>query len=243
MLSIYDLLIAADVQTKTGLEALSGKSVINPGNLKSALPAPSVDEGTYQTLRRAIGEQEVFLAASTHAGEEALIIDAFPKLEPRPLLIVAPRHPERGDEVNALLSCTKFNISRWSETRSVPRGTDVLLADTMGEMGLWYRLANSVYLGGGHAPGVGGHNPLEALRLGTPYLTGPSLFNFSDLTARLQQHSGFTIVDDASALIAAYPPGLVSDAMKDALETDAKGPMAATLAAIYPILQRVGFKA
>jgi 3-deoxy-D-manno-octulosonic-acid transferase len=240
--SAYTLMIAADVQTKTGLEALSGKSVINPGNLKSALPAPGVDEEILETLREAIGDQDVLLAASTHAGEEALIIDAFPKLSPQPLLIIAPRHPERGDEVDALLSCTKFSISRWSENRSIPSGTEILLADTMGEMGLWYRLATSVYLGGGHAPGVGGHNPLEALRLGKPILTGPSLFNFSDLSERLRQHGGFTIAEDTEALIAAYPPAPVSDAMKAALESDAKGPMSATLTALEPVLKQVGLK-
>lgn len=240
--SAYTLMIAADVQTRTGLEALSGKSVINPGNLKSALPAPGVDEELLESLREAIGDQDVLLAASTHAGEEALIIDAFPKLSPQPLLIIAPRHPERGDEVDALLSCTKFSISRWSENRSIPKGTEILLADTMGEMGLWYRLATSVYLGGGHAPGVGGHNPLEALRLGKPILTGPSLFNFSDLSERLRPHGGFTIAEDTEALIAAYPPAPVSDAMKAALESDAKGPMSATLAALEPILKQVGLK-
>ncbi|MEL6693442.1 MAG: glycosyltransferase N-terminal domain-containing protein, partial [Pseudomonadota bacterium] len=213
--STYDLMIAADVQTKTGLEALSGQKVINPGNLKSALPAPSVDDTLLETLRGKVGDRDVFLAASTHAGEEALIIDAFPKLSPKPLLIIAPRHPDRGDEVDALLSCTKFRISRWSEDRSLPNGTEILLADTMGEMGLWYRLAHSVYLGGGHAPGIGGHNPLEALRLGKPILTGPSLFNFSDLSVRLTHHGGFTVVDDADALIAAYPPAPVSEAMKN----------------------------
>ena len=240
--SAYTLMIAADVQTKTGLEALSGKSVINPGNLKSALPAPGVDDDLLEALREAIGDQDVLLAASTHAGEEALIIDAFPKLSPQPLLIIAPRHPERGDEVDALLSCTKFSISRWSENRSIPHGTEILLADTMGEMGLWYRLATSVYLGGGHAPGVGGHNPLEALRLGKPILTGPSLFNFSDLSERLRQHGGFTIAEDTEALIEAYPPAPVSDAMNAALESDAKGPMSATLTALEPVLKQVGLK-
>ena len=240
--STFDLMIAADVQTKTGLEALSGQSVINPGNLKSALPAPSTDEALLKSLRDSIGNRDVFLAASTHAGEEALIIDAFPKLSPRPLLIIAPRHPERGDEVDALLSCTKFSVSRWSEDRSIPDGTEIVLADTMGEMGLWYRLSHSVYLGGGHAPGVGGHNPLEALRLGKPILTGPSLFNFSDLSERLKPHGGFTIVDDSEALVSAYPPAAVSNAMKDALETDAKGPMSATLTALEPILNRTGLK-
>ena len=78
--STFDLIIAADVQTKTGLEALSGQTIINPGNLKSALPAPSVDEALLNALRGAIGDRDVFLAASTHAGEEALILDAFPKL-------------------------------------------------------------------------------------------------------------------------------------------------------------------
>ena len=97
-------------------------------------------------------------------------------------------------------------------------------------------------LGGGHSPGVGGHNPLEALRLEKPILTGPSLFNFSDLSARLQPHGGFTVVEDAEALIAAYPPAPVSQAMKAALETDAKGPMSATLAALDPLLMRVGLK-
>ena len=240
--STYDLMIAADVQTKTGLEALSGQTVINPGNLKSALPAPSVDEALLHQLRGAIGDREVLLAASTHAGEEALILDAFPKLSPKPLLVIAPRHPERGDEVDTLISCTKFSASRWSENRSLPEGTEILLADTMGEMGLWYRLARSVYLGGGHAPGVGGHNPLEALRLGKPVLTGPSLFNFSDLSERLKPHGGFTIVEDTEALISSYPPAPVSKDMVEALETDAKGPMSATLAALEPVLKRAGLK-
>jgi 3-deoxy-D-manno-octulosonic-acid transferase len=237
--STYDLMIAADVQTKTGLEELSGKPVLNPGNLKSALPAPSVEPEILAQVKAAIGKRDVFLAASTHAGEEALILDALLKLSPQPFLIIAPRHPERGDEVDALLSCTKLSIARWSETRKIPAGADVLLADTMGEMGLWYRVADSVYLGGGHAPGVGGHNPLEALRLGKPILTGPSLFNFSDLTERLSPHDGFTIVADTDALIAAYPPKPVSDQMKTLLETDAKGPMSATLDALAPLLKKV----
>ena len=241
--STYDLMIAADVQTKTGLEELSGKPVLNPGNLKSALPTPSVESKVLQQVEAAIGERDVFLAASTHAGEEALILDALLKLSPQPFLIIAPRHPERGDEVDALLSCTKLSIARWSETRAIPAGTDVLLADTMGEMGLWYRVADSVYLGGGHAAGIGGHNPLEALRLGKPILTGPSLFNFSDLTERLSPHEGFSIVTDTDALIAAYPPKPVSEELKTLLETDARGPMSVTLEALTPVLQQVGITA
>ena len=233
-------LVAADLQTKTGLEELSGKPVLNPGNLKSALPSPGVDADALGVLQKQIGARAVLLAASTHPGEEALILDVLPHLKPQPFLIIAPRHPERGDEVDALLSCTKLAISRRSVHDPLTPETDVLLADTIGEMGLWYRLADAVYLGGGHAPGIGGHNPLEALRLSKPVMTGPSLFNFADLSKRLVTQSGFTIVEDAEALRAHYPPTPVSQDMLDMLHHDAIGPISATLDALAPLIERAG---
>lgn len=236
----FDLLIAADIQTKTGLEALSGQTVENPGNLKSALPAPAVKDQELHELRQAIGSRNTLLAASTHPGEEALVLDAYMRLPPDTVLIIAPRHPERGDEVDALLSCTKYAIARRSEGDPITDVTNILLADTMGEMGLWYRLADTVYLGGGHAPGVGGHNPLEALRLETPILTGPSLFNFKDLTGRLLVHQGFSIVDDAEALAKGFPAAPVSAELIAILEADAMGPMAKTLERLEPLLRRAG---
>ncbi|MEL6725625.1 MAG: glycosyltransferase N-terminal domain-containing protein [Pseudomonadota bacterium] len=235
----FQILIAADLQTKTGLEALSQRDVLNPGNLKSALPSPAVDEVEFRAVSQVIGERATLLAASTHPGEEALIIDAVIQMSPRPFLIIAPRHPERGDEVDALLSCTKLAIARRSEDDLVTAQTDVLLADTIGEMGLWYRLADAVYLGGGHTPGIGGHNPLEALRLGKPILTGPSLFNFSDLSKRLVQHEGFTIVEDGEALLGAYPPAQVSKSMLEMLESDALGPISKTMSALTPLLPSI----
>jgi 3-deoxy-D-manno-octulosonic-acid transferase len=116
----------------------------------------------------------------------------------------------------------------------------VLLADTMGEMGLWYRLADAVYLGGGHAPGVGGHNPLESLRLSKPVITGPSLFNFADLSERLLRHSGFEIVEDRQAFLDTYPPAPVSQDMLDMLHKDAVGPISATLEPLAPLIERAG---
>lgn len=236
----FDILVSADLQTKTGLEALSGVPVTCPGNLKSALPAPDVDPVELDLLAGAIGDRTVLLAASTHAGEEALVLDAFMKLEPDHVLIIAPRHPERGNEVDGLLSCTRYAVSRRSEGDPVTAQTQILLADTMGEMGLWYRLADYVYLGGGHAPGVGGHNPLEALRLEKPVLTGPSLFNFQDLSQRLIPLGGFTIVEDADALASALPPAPVSDALKQQLQHDAVGPMTKTLEQLSPLLDKAG---
>ena len=235
----FDTLISADLQTQTALQELSGKSVLHPGNLKSALPAPNVDALELDELRDAIGERRILLAASTHAGEEALALDAYMKLPPDHFMIIAPRHPERGDEIDGLLSCTRYAISRRSERDPVNQGTHILLADTMGEMGLWYRLADAVYLGGGHAPGVGGHNPLEALRLDKPVVTGPSLFNFSDLTQRLVPHQGFSIVEDAESLAAAIPLPAVSQSLRDVLQADAIGPKSKTLDALTPLFEKV----
>lgn len=239
----FDLQIAADIQTRTGLTELSGKTVTCPGNLKSALPAPVVNEKDYKALKQEIGDRAIMLAASTHAGEEALTIDAWMKMEPRPFLIIAPRHPNRGDEIDRLLSMTKSSVSRRSENQPVSSVTDILLADTMGEMGLWYRLADCVYLGGGHAPGVGGHNPLEALQLGKPVLTGPSLFNFRDLSERLLPLQGFSIVHGAEELRASYPALPVSAEMTMMLKSDALGPMSATLDALEPVLAKAGLRA
>ncbi|MEO1322213.1 MAG: glycosyltransferase N-terminal domain-containing protein [Pseudomonadota bacterium] len=236
--SSFDLMIAADVQTQTGLSELSGREVICPGNLKSALPAPTVDEHMLQTLRKETGERPTLLAASTHAGEEALIIDAWMQLDPKPFLIIAPRHPDRGDEVDRLLSMTRAAVSRRSEEDPLTAQTEILLADTMGEMGLWYRLADTVYLGGGHAPGVGGHNPLEALQLGKPVVSGPSVFNFRDLSKRLLQFQGYSIVHDVDELISAYPALPVSEDMSEMLKADALGPMSTTLQSLAPILQK-----
>ncbi|MEM7458473.1 MAG: hypothetical protein AAF331_03315 [Pseudomonadota bacterium] len=197
-----------------------------------------MDEDELAALKQSIGGRSTLLAASTHAGEEAIVIDAWMKMDPRPLLIIAPRHPDRGDEVDALLSMTRAAISRRSEGGALTADTEVLLADTIGEMGLWYRLSDTVYLGGGHAPGVGGHNPLEALQLGKPVLTGPSIFNFRDLSKRLLPLQGFSIVHDVDELVAAYPALPVSAEMVTTLKADSLGPMSSTLEALEPLLKR-----
>jgi 3-deoxy-D-manno-octulosonic-acid transferase len=240
--SSLDVLIAADVQTQTGLKELSGKPVTCPGNLKSALPAPHVDPSEVQSLKRAIGDRAVLVAASTHAGEEALVIDAWMQMAEKPFLIVAPRHPERGDDIQTLLSMTKAVVARRSQDDAVDETTDILLADTMGEMGLWYSLADTVYLGGGHAPGVGGHNPIEPLQLDIPVLSGPSIFNFRDLSERLLPLQGFSIIHDAQELASAFPAPPVSAEMKTLLKADSLGPMASTLEALEPLLKRTGLR-
>jgi 3-deoxy-D-manno-octulosonic-acid transferase len=109
----------------------------------------------------------------------------------------------------------------------------------MGEMGLWLRLADAVYLGGGHAPDVGGHNPLEAVRLRKPVLTGPDVFNFAAVMADLMQRGFVRIVRESGDLAAglADPPA-ISEALITALEAQADAPMNATLDALLPLIPR-----
>jgi 3-deoxy-D-manno-octulosonic-acid transferase len=118
----------------------------------------------------------VVLAASTHPGEEALIAQAAREAA-APLLIVAPRHPDRGAAVAAELAAQGFAVSRRGAGEPLTAGTTAYVADTLGEMGLFLRLADIVVMGGAFAEGVGGHNPLEAARLGKPIVTGPHAFN------------------------------------------------------------------
>jgi 3-deoxy-D-manno-octulosonic-acid transferase len=106
----------------------------------------------------------------------------------------------------------------------------------MGEMGLWMHLADWVYLGGGHTPGIGGHNPLEAIRLGKPVLTGPDVFNFSAMMEDLEQRGGLHFVSDAKALAEALPVSAPPQALMDHLEATAQEPLQATLAALLTLL-------
>ncbi len=206
--SAFDVILAADEATAQTFQALAPGRVSLAGNLKAALPPPPVDDGALALLRREfIGSRRCLVAASTHEGEEALVLSALERLAPRPALVLVPRHPERGDALAALLRDTGLTHARHSRGERAGRACDVLLADTLGEMGLWYRLADLVYLGGGHAAGVGGHNPVEPVQLGTPVVSGPDVFNFSGVMAPLCE-AGAVRLAPAGELVSALRDGL-----------------------------------
>ena len=236
----FAVILASNQKTARALEDLSNHPVPCPGNLKSALPVPHVPPNDLARLSSVITGRPVLVAASTHDGEEALIIDAIRQITPRPVTIIAPRHSERGDRIEQLLRASGLSHARRSQGEEISAQTDILLADTMGEMGLWYRLADTVYLGGGHTPGIGGHNPLEPLRLGKPVITGPSLFNFEEMAASLIQRGGLQIVHTAGDIADVFPATPPSPALLAELESEAQGPMTATLAALEPYLSKLG---
>lgn len=174
ILGAFHLILARDDEAAGRLRAL-GAGVDGVADLKFGADPLPADPAKLAVLRAALGGRVVILAASTHAGEEALVLERFAAVAGAggdgPLLIIAPRHVERSAEITQL--CIERGLSAARRTLSPsPDGLDIYVADTVGELGLWYRLAALALLGGSLAPGVGGHNPLEPARLGCPFISG-----------------------------------------------------------------------
>jgi len=187
LLSSFDLVLAQDERSAARLSVLGADPVETPGNLKfDALPLHA-DAATLEDLRAQIGDRPCWIAASTHEGEETLVGRVHLELQkqfPELLTIIAPRHPARGAAVAREMEELGLNTARRSKTDAITQGTSVYLADTLGEMGLVFRLAPIAFLGGSFVD-VGGHNPLEAARLDTAILFGPQMFNFEDAATPL----------------------------------------------------------
>ncbi|QXH36269.1 lipid IV(A) 3-deoxy-D-manno-octulosonic acid transferase [Pseudomonas muyukensis] len=159
-----------------------------------------------QALRAQWGatQRPVWIAASTHEGEDALMLEAHRellKVHSDALLILVPRHPERFDAVHALCA-EQFATVRRSGAAAVEASTQVLLGDTMGELLFLYALADIAFVGGSLVP-TGGHNPLEPAALALPVIMGPHVFNFLEISAMLRQAGALQQVDDAEGLAGA----------------------------------------
>jgi 3-deoxy-D-manno-octulosonic-acid transferase len=236
----FDIVLAADLDTGQRLEGLLGRPVRAAGNLKSALPPPTANEVELtRIVTNFIAGRRCLLAASTHPGEEEIFLDAAAALDEDVALIIAPRHPERGEEIETLLKQRGLRHARRSKGVQPDKRDRVLLADTMGEMGIWLRAATAVYLGGGHAEGVGGHNPLEPIRLDRPVATGPRVHNFADLMASLEASGLVHTVADTAALsnFLRAPTPVPADALA-ALAAQSDEPMLLTLGALLPLLPK-----
>lgn len=237
----FDVILSSDTDTARRLEALLGRPVRTSGNLKTAHPPPAANPVELARLRETfLAGRRCLLAASTHPGEEDLFLDAAARLDEDVALIIAPRHPERGNEIEDLLKRRGLRHARRARGIIADSRDRVLLADTIGEMGLWLRLADAVYLGGAHCAGVGGHNPMEPVRLSRPVATGPDVFNFTRMMERLSALGLVRHVTGPEELAAflACPPAVSAEAVRT-LEQEADLPMLATLEAVLPLLPRM----
>lgn len=200
LLEAFDLVLPQDEATAERLGGL-GAQVGPELNLKLAGAPPPIDQALLGALRWARGGRKVVLAASTHPGEEALIIQAFrvAKVDDT-LLIVAPRHPERGPAVATDLQRAGFKVVRRATGKAPAADTTAFVLDSLGEMGAAYAVADAVVMGGSFAPGIGGHNPMEAARLGAAIVTGPHVHNAADIYARMFADGAAIAAADTAAL-------------------------------------------
>ena len=215
------------------------------GNLKLDVPAPPADQAALARLKEIVGTRPVVAAASTHPGEEAEIIAAHRRLRakfPSLLTVIAPRHPGRGESIADIAKAAGVAVALRSRRAQPMPDIGVYVADTLGELGLIYRIAPIVFMGGSLAR-HGGQNPIEAVRLGAAVLHGPHVWNFAEIYAMLDQSHGAALVGDGEALTARLEAWLADPSARQAAAAAAAGTveqlggaLKRTLAALDPYL-------
>ncbi len=194
---------------------LSAQQLVVTGNIKFDLDIDDELKQRAAELRsqwRGTSGRSVLLAASTHRGEDDIVLDAFARLlehYPHLLLVLVPRHPERFDEVAQLCEGRKLKVVRRSHEIVPTLPDQVLLGDTMGELLLFFGACDIAFVGGSLVP-VGGHNLIEPAAWSVPVLSGPQLFNFAEASSLLLQAGGMAICEDAAAIDAAVSKLLTS---------------------------------
>ena len=205
VLGAFALCLAQDHKQAERLRSLGAGKIAVAGDLKAAADALPVDALQLENLRQQIGRRPVWLAASTHAGEEEIIADVHRELtliRPDLLTIIVPRHPGRGDAIARMLTDRGLRPARRRHGEPITGWTDIYLADTMGELGLFYAVAGIAFVGGSLVA-KGGHNPFEAARLDCAVLHGPDVGNCAGMAAELDAAGAAETVSNAGELAAA----------------------------------------
>ncbi|GLT10591.1 3-deoxy-D-manno-octulosonic acid transferase [Sulfitobacter porphyrae] len=202
LFEVFDLILTQnDAMAKAMVEINAPADRVARGiNLKSlAGPLPQDEDALFEA-RAALGHRPVWIASSTHPGEEETVLAAHKSLleqHPDLCLILVPRHPERGQDVTNLIAGAGLSLTR--RTRGDMPGGQVFLADTLGELGTWYALGDIVFLGGSLRP-IGGHNPFEVAQAGAAVLSGNHVANFAETFAEMEARGAARLVADAGDL-------------------------------------------
>jgi 3-deoxy-D-manno-octulosonic-acid transferase len=218
LLNRFDLCLAQSAADAERYTKLGAPRVNATGNLKLDVPAPPADEAALRRLRDIVGKRPVVIAASTHAGEEAAVIGAHRRLRakfPALLTIIVPRHPARGESIADSAKVAGLPVALRSRRAQPMPDIGVYIADTLGELGLMYRLAPIVFMGGSLAS-HGGQNPIEAIRHGAAIIHGPHVWNFAEIYAALDTARGAQPVADEEALVARLGAWLADPAARQA---------------------------
>jgi 3-deoxy-D-manno-octulosonic-acid transferase len=237
----------ADAERFAGLN-VPGDRILVAGNVKYDLEADQRPLDWENNVRRIAGGRSIMVAGSTMEGEEAQVLDALEGLGANgamPLLILAPRHPERFDAVARLLAHRGVVVSRRSSGEDLAPDTQVFLIDTIGELARAYRLADIAFIGGSLVP-TGGHNPLEPAVWGVPVLSGPHVHNFKEVYDEMIDAGGARLVADSSELRVAAAAWLdepqfataAGESGREVVERN-RGATARTVSALLELMSRV----
>jgi 3-deoxy-D-manno-octulosonic-acid transferase len=203
LLSRFEMCLVQSQGDADRFAALGSPHVFNTGNLKFDVPAPPADPLKLEQLARAMQGRPVVLASSTHPGEEEVVLDVHRRLAayfPALLTIIVPRHPERGQQVAQLTGTSSLRVAMRSRDQLPSPETDIYVADTLGELGLFYRLSPIVFVGGSLV-NHGGQNPIEPIKLGAAVLHGPHVGNFAEIYRALDEAGGARLAGDGEALV------------------------------------------
>jgi 3-deoxy-D-manno-octulosonic-acid transferase len=245
LLGRFDVCLAQSQVDAQRFTALGGRNVITTGNLKFDVPAPPADPAKLERLMSMTRGRPIIVAASTHPGEEDILLQTHRTLAgffPSLLTVIVPRHPDRGDAIARTVAASGLHVALRSREELPTATTDIYVADTMGELGLFYRLAPIVFVGGSLVE-HGGQNPIEAAKLGASIVHGPHVFNFADVYEALDRAGGAKRADTQEALVKQLGQLLADPAARDLSIAAAErvvvqlgGALDRTLAALEPYL-------
>jgi 3-deoxy-D-manno-octulosonic-acid transferase len=196
----FAVIFAQSEEDRKRLQRLTKKEVLLYGNLKSQAQNLAFDGAELPHLKSQIGSRKFWIAVSTHKGEEEIVIQTHKLLKkdfPDLLTIIIPRHPNRSEEIKSLFS--GINFAQRSQKQNVESATEIYLADSLNELGLFYRLINFAFIGGSLAM-VGGHNPFEAIKLECAVISGRNVFNFKEIYKELEAENACAMVDSQEQL-------------------------------------------
>jgi 3-deoxy-D-manno-octulosonic-acid transferase len=252
LLERFDLCLVRAPEDAERFGALGAPRIQTTGNVKLDVPPLPADLKALTALRVAIAGRQIIVAASTHPDEEGAVFEAHRRLRlnyPRLLTVIVPRHPERGAEVAALATSHNLEASQRSQRILPNAATEIYICDTLGELGLIYRLASVVFMGGSLVP-HGGQNPIEPIKLGAPVVHGPHVENFADLYEALDKASGTGAVANAADLAARLKALLSDNKMRVRLAAAGRATIDAlagaadrSMAAIEPYLAQIRLEA
>src|SRR4051794_24016917 len=252
LLGKFDVCLAQSQTDADRFATLGSRNVVVTGNLKLDVPAPPADANKLDMLMSMTRGRPVVLAASTHPGEEEILVETHKTLAgffPNLLTVIVPRHPSRGEAIARMIAAAGLHVGLRSHEDLPTATTDIYVADTMGELGLFYRLAPIVFMGGSLVE-HGGQNPIEAIKLGAAIVHGPHVFNFADVYDALDSVVGAKQAETREALVKQIGQWLADPAARQAsVDAAARvvdrlgGALDRTVAALEPYLLQLRLEA